>query len=312
VLLLTDMLGADVRSAAGRVVGQLVDLTVEIGEEHPAVLRLGIGRGRRIASFVEWGTVATFERDDIQLIGPQLKPVEGQDQALRPSELLLRRDVLDTQIVDVAGTRLARVAEVLLARDDNIIRIMAVEVGAAGVWRRLGVRRFADRLPEQAVDWADLHLTSTRGHALQLATEGAAVHRLDGAELAALVAHLPIAKAAEVLDVVAIESAAHALSASHPRVGARLLRAVSRKRAAAIVERMPSDDAASLLRGVDPDDLEPVLSQVGTDRAATLRALLARRANTEGRAAPTAEPTGRFGPIRRRGGRLRSRRRKVR
>jgi hypothetical protein len=37
--------------------------------------------------------------------------------------------------------------------------VVAVEVGEAGVWRRLGVHRLAERSPEQAVDWADLHLT---------------------------------------------------------------------------------------------------------------------------------------------------------
>ena len=86
--------------------------------------------------------------------------VAGFDVELPEGELRLVRDVLDTQIIDVAGKRLARVSEVLLTRIDATLRVAAVEVGAAGVWRRLGVQRLAEGRSEQAVDWRDLHLTS--------------------------------------------------------------------------------------------------------------------------------------------------------
>ena len=204
------------------------------------------------------------------------------DGRLPERELFLARDVLDTQIVDVVGKRLARVSEVLLARSDAVVRVAAVEVGAAGVWRRLGMDRFAERTLDQAVDWADLHLTSTRGHALQLLTADAAVHRLAAAELASVVAHLPTAKAAEVLAAVSPVAAAGALSASHPRVGARLLHAVSGKTASTVVARMPVDDAAAVLRGLPPDAVERLLENVVSERAATLRRLLAHPADTAG------------------------------
>ncbi len=262
MLLLTDLLGSDVHSVSGAFVGELFDLTIDVGESHPLVRRLAIGRHRRIESYVEWPAVVSFEHDDVELLAPST-PVVERDLQLDPHELLLRRDVLDTQIVDIAGKRLARVSEVLLVRDDAGVRVVAVEVGAAGVWRRLGVRRLASRTDGHAVDWADLHLTSERGHSLQLDSEASGLHRLEGVELAALVAHLPTRKAAAVLDVVSPERAAHALSASHPRVGARLLRAVSKHRAASVVERMPVDDATAVLRGVQGDELESLLAGSG-------------------------------------------------
>jgi sporulation protein YlmC with PRC-barrel domain len=159
-VLLSDLLGSDVRSADGDVVGHLVDMTVEVGDDHPAMRRVAIGRRRRIRALVEWDAVVSLEHDDIQLSMSRAEVTaltfEGR---LAERELLLARDVLDTQIVDVAGKRLARVSEVLLARSDTTVRVVAVEVGEAGVWRRLGVHRLAERSPEQAVDWADLHLT---------------------------------------------------------------------------------------------------------------------------------------------------------
>lgn len=282
-MLLSDLVGSDVRSVEGVVVGHLVDVTIEVGPGHPAVRRLGIGRRRKVRGFVDWAGVTSFEHDDIQLAVPFAeinRPDHGAD--LAPNEVLLVRDVLDTQIIDVAGKRLARASEVLLHRTDDVVRVVAVDVGASGVWRRLGFDRLAERVPEQAVDWADLHLTSARGHALQLSTPGGSVHRLAAPELAAVVAHLPTASAAQVLDAVSPGAAAAALRVSHPHVGARLLRAVSKARASSVVERLPTDDAAALLRGMSGPAAEQMLSGVVSERAATLRRLIAHPADTAG------------------------------
>ena len=58
-----------------------------------------------------WSAVASFERSEVQL--RDIEPWEGfvigyGEDPLEEDELLLVRDVLDTQIVDVAGHRLSR------------------------------------------------------------------------------------------------------------------------------------------------------------------------------------------------------------
>ena len=74
--------------------------------------------------------------------------------------------------------------------------------------------------------WTDLHLTSERGHAVQLATPRSAVHHLDARGLAALVSHLDTESAAEVLAVKAPGVAAEVVRAAHPSVAERVLRAL--------------------------------------------------------------------------------------
>ncbi|MFN0029343.1 MAG: magnesium transporter MgtE N-terminal domain-containing protein [Acidimicrobiales bacterium] len=117
-----------------------------------------------------------------------------------------------------------------------------------------------------AVDWADLHLTSARGRALQLRTPGSGLHRLGSHELATMMAHLPTASAAHMLDSVSSEAAAGALSASHPAVGARLLHGVSGDTATSLVNSLPPDDAVSLLRHLRADAAENMLSTAPSDR----------------------------------------------
>ncbi len=308
MLLLSDLLGSDVHGPGGGVVGHLVDLAVVVQGTapeqpgravHPAVSRLAVGRGRRVRGWVPWAAVHSFEHGRVEITEPPSAAGEGVDGG----ELLLRRDVLDTQVIDVAGKRLARVADVLLDRDPSgpdgpVLRVMAVDVGSAGVWRRLGVDRLAERVAEQPVDWADLHLTSERGHALQLAGPSAtapALGRLPAAEVASAVSHLPPARAATVLDSVPVAVAARALGAAHPRVGARLLRAVAPDTAAEMMAHLAADDAVALLRGVPAEAVEPLLAGVHSERAATLRRLLAHPAGTAGGLMDTEVHTARPG-----------------
>ncbi len=228
-MLLSDLLGTEVRSVGGEVLGHLVDMTVEFGDDRPVVRRVAVGRRRRVGFLVQWDAVTSFEQGDIQVSTSAEQGGEsGSQKALSEHELFLARDVLDTQIVDVAGKRLARVSDVVIERSGAVLRVASVEVGAAGVWRRIGMGRLVQNRRGHMVDWSDLHLTSARGHALQLAAPAAVVHRLAATELASVVAHLPTARAVEVLDAVPASAAAGALSASHPGVGARLLHTASR------------------------------------------------------------------------------------
>ena len=75
-------------------------------------------------------------------------------------ELHLARDVLDAQIVDVAGRRVRRVSDVELARSGDTLRAVAVDVGWVGIARRLGLGRLALGPRHDLFDWGDLHYLS--------------------------------------------------------------------------------------------------------------------------------------------------------
>lgn len=192
MLRLTDLLGAPV-TAGGVEIGSLSDLGVGADGDHPAldtvdVRRRGSGRaayplssGSRIAA----GAVALGD------VGP-LVP-DGR----RP--LMLRSHVLDAQVIDLAGKRVVRVGDVILGGESAIPRLVAIEFGLRPLLARLGLRRLAERHAARTVDWADVHLVSGPGHALQLDMAGAAIHSLDAAELAAVIAHLPPPRAREAI-----------------------------------------------------------------------------------------------------------------
>jgi len=249
VLLLSRITGHDVLAPDGRVIGRLADLTADLVEESGPHLvdRVLVRRGRGSYLLVPWEAVANVGHNQLVLgvdaADTDRYAVDSVTEALAEREILLARDVLDTQVVDVVGTRLARVADVVLARTaQGRLELLGVEVGFGGVLRRLRLPALV-RSGEDIVAWSALHLTSERGHAVQLATPRSAVHHLNARGLAELVSRVDTESATEILAVTGPGVAAEVVRAAHPSVGERILRAMPGPVAARVVAAMPAEHA---------------------------------------------------------------------
>lgn len=277
VLLLSQMIHRDVLDSDGRVVGRIADLTADLGSQDTAILVDGLLVQRRGAPdlLVPWAAVASFwHRDSTGLHRAFVLAYKADDllefevrsiaDGLRAAEILVKRDVLDTQVIDVVGQRLARVADVVLARVPGArvtgarvpetgvpetgvpgkgLELVGVDVGVGGVLRRLGLGTLAARAGENLIAFGDVHLASERGHVVQLGAPRSAVHHLDARGLAALVAKLDTDAATEVLAARGAGAAADAIRAAPPLVGERVLRAMSDAQAAEIIAAMPAEHA---------------------------------------------------------------------
>lgn len=249
VLFLSRLIGCEVMVAeAGRgpVIGRLIDLTVLLDDDHGPQLveHLVVGRRGAPAQLLPWSAVARLEAGaPVLAAGATGTAVD----AMAGNEILLARDVLDTQVVDVAGQRLARVADVVLALAGGAgrtgLEVVGVEVGFGAVLRRLGLRRMTPARTEDVVAWSDLHLTSERGHTVQLAAARSAVHRLDARGLAALVSRVDTDSASEILAVKDPQAAAEVVAEAYPEIGERMLRAMLPSQADRIVAAMPAEHA---------------------------------------------------------------------
>ncbi|MET0474522.1 MAG: magnesium transporter [Mycobacterium sp.] len=249
MLWLSQETGQEVLGSDGRMVGRVADLSVDLDGQAGSRLvgRLLVKRQHAMDLLIPWSAIADFGHSSVLLTERNEESVAAAGSSpdgLRADEILLVRDVLDTQIVDVIGHRLARVADVALTRvAGDRLELVGVEVGFGGVLRRLGLPALAARRRRDVVVWTDLHLTSERGHTVQLGTPLSAVHHLDESGLAALVDRLDVQSAAEVLALSAPRVAAGAVQSANPAVGERVLRAMADQDVAEIVDAMPAHHA---------------------------------------------------------------------
>lgn len=240
-LRLTSLVGRRVLSASGHRVGWVRDLVADLGSAPVPVTGVVVGdfHGRWT---IPWAAVGPDVSDvlrcaDAAAVPPPTPatpptpttPPERPEPDLDTHQLMLVRDVLDSRVYGVTSRRSARVGDVWLThRADGRLEVAGLEVGTGVVLGRLGLRPRHD-FEESAtlLPLSDVHLTSARGHQVQLATPTSPVHRLDPHELAHLLTHLPVTSAADVVRHLPAERADAAARHLHPHVLSRLAHALS-------------------------------------------------------------------------------------
>ena len=174
----------------------------------------------------------------------------------RDGEVLLGKDVLDNQLIDVDGKRVVRVNDVQIIEAGDLWRVSGADVSLQGFVRRLMPKGFfgSDRVVE-VIDWADVGYlaTDTTTVTVQLKSSKDKLSRLHPVEIAQLAESLSPIHRTEVVESLDDEIAADTLEEMSTEAQARILEDLDEERAADILEEMSPDDAVDVLDEMDDD-----------------------------------------------------------
>jgi CBS domain-containing protein len=201
--------------------------------------------------------------------------------------LMLVEDLFDKQIVDVDGRKVVRINDIEVARTADALRVVAADIGVAGLLRRLGAGKvlpgLIDRIPRALIAWdnvAPLHdLSPTQ---IQLSVSERRLSRLHPSELADIISDLSAQDAARVVGSLDDVTAADAFEHLEPDVQRSIIDDLGTERAADIIEEMDSDDAADLLGELTQERQDELLAEMDTETAEDLRELVAYGEDTAG------------------------------
>lgn len=293
---LAGLIGGPATNQAGEEVGRVVDVVARLygTDSYPPLTGLILRIGRR-RTFLTSDAIGKVQAGQVRL---RTSRVDLRDFARRPGEVLLAKDVLDHQLVDVDGVQVTRAADLYLAPLVDRVVLVGVDVSLPTLLRRLGPRRWQARpTPERVLDWqavAPFAEQATEGPAeVRLRASRAALHRLRPADLADILEDLGRAERQQLLDWLEPEQAADALEEMEPAELENLLREAQPEYAARLVDEMEPDEAADALRDLTPDEREGLLTRMPADEAAGLRRLLTHREGTAGGAMTTLLVTAR-------------------
>lgn len=279
MLYLSQALGRPVLDRHAESIGKVADLIVAIEGRYPPVTGLVVSTGRR-RIFLPWSDVASFGREGATLSAHR---IDIERFVQRPNELLLAADLQDKQIVDIDGRKVVRVNDLRLDDIDGQLHLVAVDVGPAGIARRLGVEgpfvRLATglHLPEMEryIDWEDVDPVETSIASIRLRVPHEGLRSLHPVDLATIIDQLAPRDRAGVLASLDDGQAADAIEEMEPDTQVEVLEDLTPERAADILEEMSPDDAADLVADLSAEARATILTHMEPDEAEELGGLLA-------------------------------------
>ncbi len=207
--------------------------------------------------------------------------------------LLLERDLLDQQIIDVHGRKVVRVNDVDLHQESSnhhlALKMAAVDVGARGAVRRLlkglvpmaALRPLLRKLPEQLIPWEFVDLIETDpARRVKLKITQDRLAKLHPADIADIVEELAPAEREAVFETLDEEVAAEALEEVNPKLQVSIVESLDSDRAADIVEEMDPDAAADLLADLPEERSQEILEEMEPEQREEVSELLEFEENT--------------------------------
>jgi flagellar motility protein MotE (MotC chaperone) len=226
--------------------------------------------------------------EDLEIDSGDLRLVQNAAPVPPPNDaalVLLERDLLDQQIIDVHGRKVVRVNDVHLCweytSDRRLnLRIAEVEVGLRGAVRRLikglpagTVEAIASRFTPSVIPWEFVDLIDP-SRRVRLKVDQDRLSSMHPSDLADILEDLAPPERQALFESLDEEVAAETLEEVQPKLQKSLVQALDSEHVAGIVEEMDPGAAADLLSELPEEKSEEILEEMDPQERQEVEELL--------------------------------------
>ncbi len=270
-------MGTVVADSGGRTMGRVSEFAVRPMHDachvEALVLRLASSGRKGAPSLVPMDALRRQPDGHLQL----LEGKSAVETANLDEYLLLERDLLDQQIIDIHGHKVVRVNDVdlvweMVGEDCNelSLRIAEVEVGVRGAMRRLlkgipqdAVERLTSRIKPRVIPWDFVDLIDRDpSRRVRLKIEQDRLSKMHPSDLADILEELAPAEGLALFSSLDEEVAADALEEVELRTQKTLIESLDSETVAGIIEEMDPGAAADLLSELSHERSGAILGEM--------------------------------------------------
>ena len=284
----SSLVGMAVVDDSGHTYGRVHEFAVDVAQDAAHVQAFVLWKrtgGKKQSSFLAVDQVGVPKPDD-KVLRAASKPTKTPKM---DDYLLLERDLLDQQIIDVDGRKVVRVNDVNLAWERNEtsggtqgLRIEEVEVGTRGAMRRLfkglpeaAVEGISNRFSARTIPWGYVDLIDRDpARRVRLKIEQEKLSKLHPSDIAAILEELAPAEREAIFTSLPEETAAETLEEFEPKMQKALLQGLDSERAADIIEEMDPGAAADLLGELSEEESDAILEEMEPEERQDVEDLL--------------------------------------
>jgi CBS domain-containing protein/sporulation protein YlmC with PRC-barrel domain len=283
----SSLLEKDVLDADRKYLGRIWDVSAKTSEVYPKSDELVIRKGffdREYAS-IHFSAVSEIDEE----IAVNLKSSDIKfSPTVKDYEFLLKRDILDQQVVDTHNHKVIRVNDINLLRIDHELMVAHVDIGPRGLVRRLGWEKWVDlcvRLvrpgsrylnKDDMVSWKYIQPVAINpaSMTMKLSVSQKQLLSIPAADFGEIMEDLNINQRMALFRALDLKTRANIFENMEFRDQEEVLEALDKKEAAAVIAEMSPDEATDLLGKLPRGAVENILTLIGSDMAKKLSTLL--------------------------------------
>ncbi len=284
---LSSVIGRSVINSKGEQLGVLRDLVMVPGEVFPEVSHI-VFKSRKGLKSLPWSEVSLFTHVVISAVGvkpPGLSPYEPGE-----GEILVKRDLLDKQIVDVDGAKVVRVNDIKLGKFHDKLCIFSVDIGFRGLLRRLGYERFGEQVARllrkeilaNEISWEYVQPLETHSSRLALNIARNQMNEMHPADLADIIENIPIQSIRTVLNSIDAETTGDTLYELESEMRNVVISQMDDEEVSDILDEMELDEVADVLSDLPEKKAQELLEMMDQEDAEDIQELLEHEEDSAG------------------------------
>ncbi len=284
---LSSVIGRSVINNNGDQIGVLRDLIMVPGEVFPEVSHIVI-KSRKGIKTLPWSEVTLFTH--VVISTGSIKPHHLASYVPGDGDILVKRDLLDKQIVDVDGAKVVRVNDIKLGKMNQKLCIFSVDIGFRGLLRRLGYERFGERfaqaikrdIPQSEISWEYVQPLEANSSRLALNIARNQMNEMHPADLADIIESIPIQNIRTVLDSIDAETTGDTIYELEADMRNVVINQLNDEQVTDILEEMEPDEAADVLSDLPEDKAQELLHMMDREDAEDIQELLEHEEDSAG------------------------------
>lgn len=288
MLYFSELYKRKVCSDDGVVLGILEDLIFSVDKHHPVIRKLVVIKKPVTSSpffSLKKKEQITISTDFLLRITHARIVVKKTfiPSHIDENELYVKKNLLDTQVIDIEDNNIVRVNDVLIQYIElKSFEIYGADISIAGIFRWFYLEDFVDQLfrffhlsiPHDILPWPDIQpLELSRGR-VKLNYRSNKLNNLHPADLADYLETQNSKNSFAILQTVDKEYLAQVISELNPNFQISILRKMSLDKVALIIASMDPDDAVDVLHNFSNTKQQEILKKISNEDSFALRKLL--------------------------------------
>lgn len=275
------LIGKPINDIVGNRIGRVKDIAVRWDGVYPRVI--GIKYARKTHSLIPIDLVERCDDSEVKLTGTF---VQEQTIPLHENDIFASKWLLDKQIIDLKGSKMVRVNDIVLSwvlqEGRQQMVLVAVDIGIRGLFRRLGLEFLFKSFKQNWLLLEFIKPLESWNSNLQLNRVKQQLIQLHPADIADLLEEMDYKRRANFMENLDEQQAIDTLAELDLDTQVEIIEQMDEQRASDLLEEMPPDEVADILGELAVEKSEGLLNLMESDDAEDVRELMQYEQGTAG------------------------------